>query len=132
MKKALKILLSICCLAFTACQTETPFYQLETLQGRWQRTQSTDSHSDSLIVVVTKDSAVIDSVPIVSNFVVGQKKWINIIPIATDGHFELYDLSKDGNRWKAIITMNSKTLLKIKNKDYPNAPGSEQTWVKIP
>lgn len=118
--------------SFAACQNASPRYPLDTLQGNWLRISSTDTRSDSMLVYVNNDSAKVLFAPITSDFVIGQKKWASLKAIVESGDFELYDLSGDGRSWKATITMNSDSSLELKNLDYPNAPGGEQSWIKIP
>lgn len=131
MKRLLQFTIILFCINFVACNSPDPPYGLSTLEGRWQRVLSSDSRSDSLIIIVVGDGATIDFVPMESHFVIGQKKWTNLLPVADEGHFQLYDLSKDGNYWKAVITMINNNSFQLRNKDFPNAPGSSQKWIKL-
>lgn len=118
--------------SFAACQNASPRYSLDILQGNWLRISSTDTRSDSMFVHIDNDSAKVLFAPISSDFVIGQKKWDGLTAIVEGGDFELSDLSGDGKTWQAAITMNNDSSLELKSLDYPNAPGGEQSWIKIP
>ena len=66
------IVLSLFLSGFGACSTSSPRYEVAVLQGNWLRIESTDTRSDSMIVTVQNDSAIIVSVPDSSNFEVVQ------------------------------------------------------------
>lgn len=119
-----------------ACSTESPLYTQEMLAGKWLRITSTDVRSDSMIIEVRSDSAVIIAVPDSSNFRAGQVKWLNIIPVVDPGDFICSDLSADSNRWQTSILITGKDSLpnmcEVVNRRYPSAPGAVQEWIRIP
>lgn len=119
-----------------ACSTENPMYTQEMLAGKWLRVRSTDVRSDSMIIEVRRDSAVIIAVPDSSNFRVGQVKWLGITPVTNQGDFICADLSADSNRWQASILITGEDSLpnfcELVSRNYPKAPGAFQEWVRIP
>ncbi|MBL4650217.1 MAG: hypothetical protein JKY03_10830 [Aureispira sp.] len=120
------------CLMIMACGKPSPNYDKEVLIGNWLRINSSDARSDSMTVYIESgDSAIVTFVPPSSNFFLKQRKWHSITAIAEFGDFQFLDLSADSNLWKAFIIMKSKTELRIKSAEYPNAPGGTQTWVKF-
>lgn len=133
-RKLLLSILALACISISACQTSSAKYKLDYLQGQWQRESSSDPRSDSMMVNVDNDAAVVlaKQLPATSDFVANQNKWTQITPIAqTDGgDFKLLDLSADGNSYEAIITLNGDGTLKLINQDFPAAPGGEQRWIK--
>lgn len=133
--KHLALLLSLLCLCSTACRVDTPAYKLDVLQGRWRRISSTDIRSDSLLIEVDNDSAVIVYAPASSNFAAGQIKWRSLNAIASVGDFSVSDLSADSSRWGATIYMDENgdqapISFTIISNNYPNAPGGSQYWEK--
>lgn len=132
------LLLSLLLLGFSACSTESPLYDLDDLQGKWLRISSNDTRSDSMILEVRNDSAVILHAPSGSNFASGQVKWRSLNPIARPGDFECTDLSANGERWPATIYVagiSATTIsgeIDLSSQKFSNAPGGNQIWIKIP
>jgi len=120
------------CLIMMACGKPSPKYDKMVLKGNWLRINSSDARSDSMTVYIAiGDSAIVTFAPPNSSFALGERKWRSITAVAESGDFQFLDLSGDGNLWKAFIIMESETELKIKSVEYPNAPGGEQTWIKL-
>ncbi len=120
-------------LYFEACQFTKPVYPLDNLQGQWLRVTSNNSRLDSMQILIQNDSAIITATPLGSSFVVGQKKWQNIISTIRNrnrGDFTLYDLSGNHNSYEATIFILSDSSFELKNITFPNAPGAVQQWVK--
>lgn len=116
---------------FSRCEVPQPRYSLDLLQGAWLRVSSSDPRSDSMVVEIRNDSAVIIQLPSTSNFILGQTKWRSIKAIAGFGDFEFLDLSADSNSYTTFITIDidgQDTLLDLTNRDYPAAPGGRQLW----
>lgn len=129
--KGLKWILLLFCLAkMMACRTDSLGHNVKKLEGEWRRVWSTDYRSDSMIVSLKGDSAVITYVSPNNDFMIGQVKWLGIMPVV-DENFELYDLSVDSSLGKARMEMLSDTNFFLINLDYPDAPGGKQTWVKL-
>lgn len=122
--------------SFAACATDSPRYDKAILEGQWLRIASTDTRSDSMVISVTGDTAVIVSVPDSSNFEVGELKWLNIRAVVEEGDFLCSDLSADGDRWEAAITLfgpdSLPTTCEVVNRSFPGAPGALQEWVRLP
>ena len=125
-------------LGLAACGTQSPEYDLEVLQGKWQRLYSSDTRSDSMVLEVRGDSAVILYVPTGSNFNTGQVKWRGITSVVEPGNFTCADLSADGDRWQAAIFMiddetgATPEACEVVNQNYPDAPGGVQGWERLP
>lgn len=120
-------------LSFARCATNDALYDLDFLEGDWERINSTDSRSDSMQLRIAGDSAYLLFVPNESDFSLNQKKWFSIVINAENSiHFNLKDISADESYAAAQITITSDTSLTLENIDFPLAPGALQYWKRNP
>ena len=61
---------------------------------------------------------------------------MDISPLGTEGDFLCADLSADGDRWEAAISMIGEDslpdVLELINRNFPIAPGAVQFWSLLP
>lgn len=121
-------LLILIAFSFIRCEEDYIFYELDFLQGDWQRIESTDYRNDSMVVFVNNDSAKIVSIPNNLFFKNDQLKWTSITSISSDGNFSLEDWSSDSTFSPAIIYVINDSVIELKHTVYINAPGGFQKW----
>lgn len=133
MKLLKGIFLLIVLLQFMACGGGTTLFTEEDLHGDWKRVWSTDPRSDSMVIRIEENYAIVIFAPDSSDFEQNDLKWIAISPVVEPGNFQFYDsgLGADDEYWKASIEMTSLTSFKVTSLDYPDAPGGKQKWIKL-
>lgn len=128
-------LIGLLLIAALFCQCrQHPEYLLDDIQGNWIRIESTNYRSDSMQIDVVNDAGIIIGLPVSSNFILGQTKWLNISSVPRGnrsgyGDFILNDLSSNGIPYEATIFLDNDTIF-LNNISSPTALGGKQVWVR--